>query len=112
MGERELEERLAGDGTVMLPDGKEVPTTYDVRVYKHFRTVVSNAGTRRLESGFTSYECSLDHRGMLRPDLAKPASMHLVMDDGRRLELLWTRFDIENGVTDVTVTGGILPALN
>jgi len=49
---------------------------------------------------------------MLRPDLAKPASMHLVLDAGRRLELLWTRFDIENGVTDVTVTGGILPALD
>lgn len=111
MADREQTDRLIGDGVVRLPDGTEIATRYDVRIYEHYQTLTGPSGSRRRRPGFQSYEVSLDHDGNLRPRAPSTELLELVMDDGRRLMLSAVGTHLEHGVARVVASGDILPAL-
>lgn len=103
-------ERIRGEGEVRLPDGTAVPSRYDVRVLESRERIVTNQGEEWLPSGFKSLSVTLDHGGHLQAPLSSAGNMFLEMEDGRRIELLWKRQSISDGVIEVVATGGILPA--
>lgn len=106
-GKREVE-RLQGHGAVEMPDGSRIPSGYDVRRFKHYELVRTNMGDQQVDVGFGSFTCRLSHGGRLHPDLTAPGSMFLILEDGRRLELLYKRANMMDGVTEVVVTGGLI----
>ena len=103
-------DRLHGLGEVRLPDGIVVPSGYDVRVLETRQKIVTNQGEEWLPTGLKSFSVTLQHGGKLHAPPDSSGNLFLVMEDGRRLELLLKRYNPQHGVTEVIATGGILPA--